>query len=241
MASAAPPWIILKARAWWPPSSQKRLLENFIYKGSCKIQTFSSQGNTNVDSWTWIYWFIEHKRLRVLNRKYAMLLQKAANVNLVNSFLLTLPNSLYTQDLPSAPGHTAGTLWSQSKRCCLPGLPKIKTAMPCIEHFYFSDKEIEKGQNKRKITDLCNKGSTKIMEQSHVSSPSSTCVRIKSGTDAAVSRQVDVALRTSLSFSTFIISAWPMSPLALSLLQNMAASFCFAQGEQIKLQQYTKK
>ena len=170
-----------------------------------------------------------------------MLLQTAANVNLVNSFLLTLPNSLYTQDLPLAPGHTAGTLWSQSKRCCLPGLPKTKTAMRCIEYFYFSDKEIAKGQNKRKITDLCNKGSTKIMEQSHVSSASSTCVRIKSGTDAAVSRQVDVALRTSLSFSTFIISAWPMSAVGTVAVAKYGCLLLFRPGGANKTSTVNKK
>lgn len=38
VASAAPPWIILKARAWWPPSSQSACLRTSSTRGPAKYK-----------------------------------------------------------------------------------------------------------------------------------------------------------------------------------------------------------
>ena len=95
-------------------------------------------------------------------------------------------------------------------------------AMHRIKCFRFAQRDwkqayLKKAGLKTKITNLCSKGSTRMMELFIVSS--STCVRKNPGTEADVSEHVEVALRSMMCFAPFIFS---MSP-------NTDACFYFAQ------------
>ena len=101
VAMAAPPWIKLKAKAWWPPSSQSACLRTFStirpekYKLSVAIAT--RMKNIKRPSWTSTKASVVNESLRVPNI-YCMVLVESANGNLgvwqpsyIQKFMFTKP------------------------------------------------------------------------------------------------------------------------------------------------------
>lgn len=114
----------------------------------------------------------------------------------------------------------------------VPFLVFLEVMLQCIAlNIFLSHKEIEnkliwkKARLKTTVTNICSKGSTRMME--HLIVSHSTCICKNPGTEADVDEHVEVALRSMMFFASFIFS---MSP-------NRDACFYFRASDKMKLKQ----
>ena len=115
--------------------------------------------------------------------------------------------------------------WPNLKRRSLPRLPWSIALNILLSHKRLKTSLSEKTRLKTTVTNLCSKGSTRMME--HLIVSHFTCICKNPGTEADVDEHVEVALRSMMFFASFIFS---MSP-------NADACFYFRASDKMKLKQ----